>query len=350
MSDDLQNKLAALKKAGATPGELLAWLGNLQASAMQPQARDATNQPFHSAADARAAHQESAQAGMGDAGNMMVSGANAATFGLADEVVPGMKEQIQGFAGRKPRLDQLAQILGSLAGPGVGSLKAVKAIAPAGMMGQVATGAGIGGANALLAGAGNAEGDIGQRIAAGASQVPMGMGIGAAIGAVPGAVVKTMSSGEKVRQTVAVGRTAMRSLQGKPPRPSDLMAMLRATPEEDLATLMAKATGAPSPQIDPVEMMGLRRLSNAQPGVKYEPASAISPEALARKQRGRSQGAIDREKAHNAKWFPGKTKITKKQYDTITSNPDNLEMLLQLTKKRLEETGQAGSLIGRPPP
>src|SRR5687768_14790789 len=240
MKDDLRERLAALTKAGATPQELRLFLMEQQAAAFSPPARDATNQPFLTGADASAAHQQSAQAGMSDAGNMALSGANAATFGLADEVVPGMKGAIQEFQGQKPGLDQIAQILGSLAGPGSAGVGALKAIAPTTMIGQVATGAGLGAANSFLNTAGNTEGGLAERAAAGVQSMPSGAGMGALVGAVPGATVGAMKLRGRGRLAVAAGRTTVRGLQGKLPLPSDVMAMMAGTPADDLATLMAK--------------------------------------------------------------------------------------------------------------
>lgn len=332
-----------LRGAGYTDDEIKA--DNLLPPVERP-AQDATNAPFLTGADASAAHQQS-QAGMrGDVAGMAMSGMQGASFGLADDVVPGLGQAVQSFEERKPGLAQMGEIAGSLAVPGTAAVKAVKAIAPMTMAAQVATGAGIGSADAFLSTFGNAEGSLAERFSAALKAVPQAAGVGALVGAVPGMVVK----GKTI--AVAAGRTAMRASQGRLPRPTDVMTMLRATPPDDLAELLARAK-TPSPQVDANDLLGLRRLSvSPGPGTSYAPVKQpISAEALARKQRGPSAAAIDKRNLHAKELLSkAKTKITPAQYDAITSNPENLEALLQLTVKRLKQTGQAGSIVGQIPP
>ena len=306
-------------------------------------AQDNTTQARNAVAG-QTARDQAFSRGVGDAVGMVPTAVNQATFGLADEVVPGMKGAISDFAQRKPGLDQIGQVLGSLAGPGAASVGAVKAIAPLTMLGQVGTGAGVGAVDSFMAAFGNTEGDMGTRIAAGTAALPKGTAVGAAFGAVPGVVVKAKAMRGDWRQHVALGRTAVRSMRGLPPHPTDVMTLLRATPADDLNTLMQR-TGGASQTIDANDLLGLRRLSQPGLGTTVTPVTkpGISPQAMARKQRGRSQGSIDREAALRAK---GKApKITPDHVKAVMSDPKNVEALLQMGFQRVQQQKAAEEIV-----
>jgi len=115
--------------------------------------------------------------------------------------------------------------------------------------------------------------------------------------------------------------------------------------------LMAKVKGTSAPMPDANDLLGLRRLQASQgPGTSITPIHrGVSQEALNRPQRGPSAAAIAKRNEH-AKALLAKRPINKAEVEAIASDPENLNLLLQLTVQRLRETGQAGSIVGKIPP
>ena len=190
-------------------------------------AADRTDRPFHTGAEAREVHKAVQADNAKDLRAVLATMGQGATFGFADDVLPeSFGASVDYLKQRAPAVASGAEMVGGLLVPGVGSLKAAKALRPTTRVGQVATGAGIGAANAALAGAGNTAGGVLERLQGAAEAVPAGAVIGGGIGAVPSAVAAVGNTIQLVKRapgaSLAAVRTAGRALTGRRPSLTDL--------------------------------------------------------------------------------------------------------------------------------
>ena len=203
-------------------------MGSVALPTVGKAARDATVAPFRNLDESGAAYDALQRTNIQDAKGVAATALQGATFNLADDVLP-IKGSVAYLKRRSPTVAAGVNLASGLAVPGVAALKAIKAIRPTTMAGQVALGAGLGATEAGLATAGDTEGSLGERLAAGAKAAPIGAAGGAVLGTVPGAVVKTgnllQAIKRKPKEAAAAGRSALRLLRGKNPDLGDAVTL-----------------------------------------------------------------------------------------------------------------------------
>jgi len=236
--EELLRRMAALKAAGATDDEFEAFVSEQDAPkpimasvgtpSVAPSGRDATTAPFRNLQESGAAYEAAQATKRNDLKGVLATMAQGATFNLADDVLP-IGESVDYLKQRSPAVAGMANLAGGVAVPGLAALKAIKAIRPTTMAGQVALGSGLGAAETALATAGDTEGSLGDRIRAGLKAAPVGAGAGAVLGAVPGAITKTGNAIQaikrKPKEAAAAARSAVRLLRGKQPDLGDAVTL-----------------------------------------------------------------------------------------------------------------------------
>lgn len=192
---------------------------------------------------------------------------HGASFGLDDEAIglfrgPAAKAEVrQRIADRRllnPGASALSEIAGGVVVPAFGGARAARGIAGATgsrAVGAVVGGAAVGGLNGLLYGAGDADGSLGERAAAGGKAGLWGTAIGGLFGAGSAALGR---GGEKTANAVAdtdAGRRMVNIVTGKVVAPDAVPSSLPAENASKLSAQMSlrralREAGVPENQLE----------------------------------------------------------------------------------------------------
>lgn len=252
----------ALRNQGLSHGDAVAKVLAKYPAMPQPATADATRALSPEAA--RDAESIRKGANLSAVQGLAGSAAQGATSGVANDVLPGsFGQNVADFQQSNPGMAQAAELVGAVLGiPGRTGLGLVRAIQPAGMVAQMATGAGIGGLGSAAMAAGNE--DTGDRLTAATKAFLPGAAVGGVVGAIPAIAGLGMKAGRALKEadkrTLFSGlRTAWRAMTGRAPTVEDIN-RLASKLGEGMSSAPAAApptpippTGAPGTTITPIQ-------------------------------------------------------------------------------------------------